>query len=436
VRTVTFYSYKGGSGRSLLLANTARYLALSGRRVAALDFDLEAPGLQYKLNIGSPGQRPADIVPERGVVDYILAANAGNEPERLEDYIMPVALPPGSGDLWLMPAGSAPSGSYWKGLTNITKRGMLNDPDGMLIADFLELKFRLEEDLGLDFLLIDARTGITELGGLGTTLLADTVVCLVLDNSESLAGSRAVLRSFSRALRLDGQEPVEAVAVLSRVAAQDTSAERRVREYLTEPGTTTAESLMIETLYVLPEEPEPGLTEPSLLDRARESAESTLGRSFMAIMRHLDPELGRPTKALRRQQAADAMRALLTGGSIRRRDGKALRFLDDQVVQGEFFEPSSPFIVPRYVDLMAGHGGVWLVAEFVADLPTKVPTEDEIWHEPVPPLVWWLDTYVHEVVLFTTDWEGRLQYRWFCRQTELDPYSKLRVPQFEEVELA
>jgi hypothetical protein len=418
VQTVTFYSYKGGSGRSLLLANAARFLALSGKRVVALDFDLEAPGLHYKLNIGTSGQRPADVVPERGVVDYILAANDGDEPERLEDYVVPVALPPGSGQLWLMPAGAAPSGDYWRSLTKIGKRGMLSDPDGMLIADFLELKFRLEEDLALDYLLIDARTGITELAGIGTTLLADTVVCLMLDNPESLAGSRAVLRSFGRALRLDDQVPIDSVPVLSRVPARDQTAERRVREYLTEPGPSSAESLTISTLYVLPEEPEAGQAEPSLLDRARESAGSTLGRGFMAIMRRLDPGLGPPTEALRRQQAADAMRARLTSGTLRLGDGTALRFRDDEIVAGAYLESGSVPGDRRYADL-SRFSTDWhflLVAEYVDDLSADDPRD------------WWLHRAdsVIELILFTIDWEGRLQQRLMLRRTTAPPDAPLR----------
>jgi hypothetical protein len=47
-RVLTFYSYKGGTGRTMLLANVAWILASAGRRVLAIDWDLEAPGLhQY-----------------------------------------------------------------------------------------------------------------------------------------------------------------------------------------------------------------------------------------------------------------------------------------------------------------------------------------------------------------------------------------------------
>src|SRR4051794_13247188 len=40
----TFYSYKGGVGRSMALANVAVLLARSGKKVLVVDWDLEAPG--------------------------------------------------------------------------------------------------------------------------------------------------------------------------------------------------------------------------------------------------------------------------------------------------------------------------------------------------------------------------------------------------------
>ena len=41
----TFYSFKGGVGRTMALVNVAVTLALRGRRVLVVDFDVEAPGL-------------------------------------------------------------------------------------------------------------------------------------------------------------------------------------------------------------------------------------------------------------------------------------------------------------------------------------------------------------------------------------------------------
>ena len=49
MKTVVFYSYKGGTGRTLALANIARFAGGIGKRVIVIDLDLEAPGLTYKL---------------------------------------------------------------------------------------------------------------------------------------------------------------------------------------------------------------------------------------------------------------------------------------------------------------------------------------------------------------------------------------------------
>src|SRR5262245_50593676 len=44
-KIITFYSYKGGTGRSMALANVAWILASTGKKVLMVDWDLEAPGL-------------------------------------------------------------------------------------------------------------------------------------------------------------------------------------------------------------------------------------------------------------------------------------------------------------------------------------------------------------------------------------------------------
>lgn len=255
MKTLTFYSYKGGTGRSLLLANVAHYLASQGKRVVAADFDFEAPSLHYKLNVGSLRLRATDTVVERGVVDYLTAAVRDDGPvASLFDYVVPVPLLGDiEGSLHLMPAGSAPGGDYWKALTALLRQDLFTDPEGRGIAACLELKARIEEELRADFLLIDARSGVTELSGLATTVLADRVICLMLANRDSQAGARAVLRSLRHAARLVGQPPVEVVPVLSRVAQRDESVVRELLVFLNEPGTSPESTLVLEKVVVLRE---------------------------------------------------------------------------------------------------------------------------------------------------------------------------------------
>ncbi len=46
METITFHSYRGGVGKTLLSVNTAVKLALSGKKVCLVDFDLRAPSHQ------------------------------------------------------------------------------------------------------------------------------------------------------------------------------------------------------------------------------------------------------------------------------------------------------------------------------------------------------------------------------------------------------
>lgn len=75
MQTIAFYSYKGGVGRSLLVANAARFLGMLGKRVVALDLDVEAPGLHYKLGRATDLDSKPAIA--GGAVPYLVATAKG-----------------------------------------------------------------------------------------------------------------------------------------------------------------------------------------------------------------------------------------------------------------------------------------------------------------------------------------------------------------------
>ncbi|EDN70889.1 ATP-binding protein, Mrp/Nbp35 family [Beggiatoa sp. PS] len=64
IKRVVFYSYKGGVGRTTALIQTAFQLTRAGKRVALVDMDVEAPGLQALLP-------PTDTPLEEGLIDYL-----------------------------------------------------------------------------------------------------------------------------------------------------------------------------------------------------------------------------------------------------------------------------------------------------------------------------------------------------------------------------
>jgi DNA-binding CsgD family transcriptional regulator len=71
---ITFYSYKGGVGRSFLLANVAATLSRWGYRVLCVDFDLEAPGLSHYFAGWAQSEEASaqigDDRPAQGTSDY------------------------------------------------------------------------------------------------------------------------------------------------------------------------------------------------------------------------------------------------------------------------------------------------------------------------------------------------------------------------------
>jgi MinD-like ATPase involved in chromosome partitioning or flagellar assembly len=68
-KIITFYSYKGGTGRSMTLANVAWILASQGKRVLVLDWDFEAPGLHRYLY---PFLADKDLITSEGLIDFVI----------------------------------------------------------------------------------------------------------------------------------------------------------------------------------------------------------------------------------------------------------------------------------------------------------------------------------------------------------------------------
>lgn len=230
METVAFYSYKGGTGRTLLLAITARFLAISGRRVVALDLDLEAPGLHHKLgnpNVLSRAQ-PGTLSGAVEVLLDILEREPGSRNVRLP--AVEVDLPARTGgSLLLIPAGSAPSHAYWEALERLNGAARSHRRNGGLLEAVLELQARIADEFAPEFLLVDSRTGITELGGMATSIMADRVVCLTTMAPESIEGTRVVAEALRAAPRLASQKPLRLDFLITRVASNSVRASNVAR---------------------------------------------------------------------------------------------------------------------------------------------------------------------------------------------------------------
>jgi len=192
MKTITFYSYKGGVGRSLALANMAKRLSEFNKKVCLLDFDLEAPGLSHKF---SPHINPQKI--KNGIVDYIYEYYVnGILPESIKDYSTNFSLYQNKEVINFIPAGNINSNDYWKKLSAINWYDLLYDNKNGL-AFFLDLKEKIKNEFSPDFLLIDSRTGITEISGITMSILADEIVVLAANNRENFEGAQKIIRSVT-----------------------------------------------------------------------------------------------------------------------------------------------------------------------------------------------------------------------------------------------
>lgn len=171
---ITFYSYKGGVGRSFTLANTAVLLARWGYRVLVVDWDLEAPGLHLYF-------RPhLSEMPPSGVVDLA------------HDFIQKVEYPAShtvrvdvEGVLDLLAAGKIVDhrldASYAPRMQEINWEALYEDG----FAEFLEER-RAEWIAQYDFVLIDSRTGVSDIAGICTAQLPDRLVVVFTANDQNL----------------------------------------------------------------------------------------------------------------------------------------------------------------------------------------------------------------------------------------------------------
>lgn len=212
MHTTTFYSFKGGVGRTLALVNIGVEFANTGRKVLLVDFDLEAPGVDTFDELKAPeGQA--------GVVDFVTDYIESGTPPDFANYHYRAALSSkDGGELWVMPAGRRDS-QYATKLASIDWQQLYSEMDGFLLLE--DLKEQWAEHLKPDYVLIDSRTGHTEVGGICTRQLPDTVVVLFIPNEQNLAGLVGVVESIRREEKRTERRPINLEFVASNVPNLD-----------------------------------------------------------------------------------------------------------------------------------------------------------------------------------------------------------------------
>jgi len=177
-RIITFYSYKGGVGRTFGLANIAVLLARAGKRVLAIDWDLEAPGLdRYFEQLPTNGP-----VRTKGLVHLLDQSSRGSSRTNWQNYVTTLGIDGGL-PVSLISSGHK-SNDYADLMRSFSWQEYFGQQNGSEILD----RWRDEWKSQFDFVLMDSRTGITDAGGVCTVFMPDLLVLVFSANNQSFAG--------------------------------------------------------------------------------------------------------------------------------------------------------------------------------------------------------------------------------------------------------
>lgn len=210
----TFYSFKGGVGRTLALANVAAELSRRGKSVLVADFDLEAPGLSsFSFN----GCDPA-VNTHPGIVEFIHDWLKTQKSPDIMKYVTKCQSKSGtSGAIWVMPAGRM-NDKYGARLHSIDWAELYERQDGYLLLE--DMKAQWGEVIQPDYVLIDSRTGHTDVGGICTRQLPDLVTFVFWPNIQNITGLESVLKEI-RQSEINMNRRVEKIFVPSNLPTID-----------------------------------------------------------------------------------------------------------------------------------------------------------------------------------------------------------------------
>ncbi|EOU2019367.1 ParA family protein, partial [Clostridium perfringens] len=174
-KVVSFYSYKGGVGRTVILIQTAYLLASKGKRVAIIDLDIEAPSFNDIFE--------NDISNNNGMINYLynkLYNIKSEEDESIVKFVSKLNTNV-SGEVYVIPAGKI-SLKYIKMLELLKEKRIYENE---YISEFIE---ELEKQYNVDYVLIDSRTGLNNWGALSISNISDELFLCAYPNKENVRG--------------------------------------------------------------------------------------------------------------------------------------------------------------------------------------------------------------------------------------------------------
>lgn len=202
---VVFYSFKGGLGRSTLLASFAIQRAHVGERVCVIDMDLDSPGAGRLLSADRDG-----LTAHWGVLDFLLEHRLPDL--RFEDYWHRCDRVAAAGEIRVMPSGRLDA-QFADKLARVD----LEEAPSAHESGLWKLLQHTHDELKPDWILLDARTGISEPAGQLLSGIAHLHVLLGTFQEQSWQGLERVLDRLGKDRIFAGQPQAEVVLVQAMV---------------------------------------------------------------------------------------------------------------------------------------------------------------------------------------------------------------------------
>jgi predicted acylesterase/phospholipase RssA/MinD-like ATPase involved in chromosome partitioning or flagellar assembly len=206
-KIVTFYSYKNGFGSSMTLANVAWILACGGKKVLAIDWNLESPGLHRYF---SPFIKDPHLTTSDGILDLCIQFACDtitasidvvqddkwfNAAADIQKYSVPLNYVfSNNGSLDLMPAGRQDA-SYSVKANSFDWQRFHDRLGGRRLLRELQRKLREK----YDYVLISSRAGVSDTAGICTAELPDILVpCFTLSDQDIDGTARMTNSAFDQ----------------------------------------------------------------------------------------------------------------------------------------------------------------------------------------------------------------------------------------------
>ncbi|WP_033357417.1 FxSxx-COOH system tetratricopeptide repeat protein [Dactylosporangium aurantiacum] len=204
-QVITFYSFKGGTGRTMALANVAWILAERGMRVLVADWDLESPGLHRFFN---PFLDAAAVRQHAGVIDMIRDfENKGinaQQPRQLPDgwerhfantqrFAFPIQYDFAEGGSIDFLSAGRQNQDYKPTVGSLDWDVFYDKLDGGKLFDAL----RADMKANYDYTLIDSRTGLSDVADICTIHLPDVLVDCFTFSEQGIDGAATVGQAVS-----------------------------------------------------------------------------------------------------------------------------------------------------------------------------------------------------------------------------------------------